>query len=72
MRPDREDLLISALWFAFDVWGAAQGGVGVAYAAHLGGFAAGFGLATLLLFTQLRPLGRGERSLYDALQGRTR
>lgn len=37
------------LWFAFDIWGAMRGAGGTAYFAHLGGFAAGFVLATFLL-----------------------
>jgi membrane associated rhomboid family serine protease len=37
------------LWLVFDILGAALGWGGVAYWAHLGGFAVGFGLAILLL-----------------------
>jgi membrane associated rhomboid family serine protease len=40
-------------WVAFDVWGAMQGGGGVAYFAHLGGFVAGFILAIILLKLKL-------------------
>jgi membrane associated rhomboid family serine protease len=51
------------LWLAFDIWGAVRGGEPVAYAAHLGGFFAGFGLAWILLGTGLVKLKEGERSL---------
>jgi membrane associated rhomboid family serine protease len=37
------------LWLVYDVLGLVLGGMGVAYAAHLGGFAAGFVLAFLLV-----------------------
>lgn len=37
------------LWLVFDILGAALGWGGVAYWAHLGGFAVGFGLAIFLL-----------------------
>jgi membrane associated rhomboid family serine protease len=37
------------LWLVFDIFGVALGLSGVAYWAHVGGFAAGFGLAILLL-----------------------
>lgn len=58
------------LWFALDVWGAASGGDHVAYWSHLGGFAGGIGLASLLLATGVVQMSEGERSLFDVLAGR--
>jgi rhomboid family protein len=52
-------------WFTFDVYGAAAGAGGVAYFAHLGGFAAGFAAITLGLGVRLIGMERDERSLYD-------
>ena len=56
-------------WLAFDIYGAVGGAGGVAYWAHLGGFGAGFLLASLLLYTGLIEMTSTERSLYDALGG---
>lgn len=53
------------LWLAFDLLGVALGGGGVAYWAHIGGFAAGAGLAMLLLRTGLVKMRETERSLFD-------
>jgi membrane associated rhomboid family serine protease len=58
------------LWLIFDIWGAVRGGGGVAYWAHIGGFAAGFGLAALLLKTGRITMTRYERSLLDLFAGR--
>ena len=55
-------------WAAFDVYGAIRGGGHVAYWAHLGGFAAGFLLATLLLYSGLVQMTSTERSLLDVLR----
>ncbi len=60
------------MWFAFDLWGALGGGGNVAYVAHLGGFFAGFGLASALLLSDLVPTDRGEQSIYEALKERFR
>lgn len=56
------------LWLGFDIYGAAAGGGPVAYCAHLGGFAAGFVLAVLLLLTKRVRMGRYERSLLQILK----
>jgi|WetSurMetagenome_2_1015567.scaffolds.fasta_scaffold37082_4 membrane associated rhomboid family serine protease len=48
-RFSMSSLWLILLWLAFDIWGAAAGGGSVAYFAHLGGFAAGVGLAVLAL-----------------------
>jgi membrane associated rhomboid family serine protease len=54
-------------WLIFDVLGAAFGMSGVAYWAHVGGFAAGFGLAVFLLeFGHIR-LEPDEKSLLQLL-----
>ncbi len=55
-------------WGAFDVYGAIRGGGNVAYSAHLGGFAAGFLLATLLLYSGLVQMTSTERSLFNVLR----
>jgi len=55
------------LWFAFDILGAAYGGGGVAYFAHIGGFVAGFGLAILLLQAKLVVMERDEKSILELL-----
>ena len=56
------------IWLAFDLYGALTGGRGVAYWAHLGGFAAGFGLASLLLSTRVVTMLRNERSFWQAVR----
>lgn len=58
------------LWLMFDILGAMMGGGGVAYFAHLGGFAAGFGLAILMLKTNMVKMERYERSLLQIWQER--
>jgi membrane associated rhomboid family serine protease len=55
------------LWLAFDILGAALGWSGVAYWAHVGGFAAGFGLAALLLKLGRVRMEPYERSLLQIL-----
>lgn len=54
---------IIALWVALDLWGALGNGGAVAYVAHLGGFAAGFGLAFWLVREGRIAMDRHERSL---------
>jgi membrane associated rhomboid family serine protease len=54
-------------WLAFDILGAALDWGGVAYWAHLGGFAAGFGLAILLLKLGRVRMERYEESLPQIL-----
>ena len=44
------------LWLAFDICGVFLGGGGVAYFAHLGGFAAGIAIGFVLLLTKLVPM----------------
>lgn len=55
------------LWLIFDIWGALSGAGGVAYWAHLGGFAAGFILAVLLLKLNWVDMEDYERSLLDII-----
>jgi hypothetical protein len=57
-------------WLLFDIWGAVKGGGHVAYFAHLGGFAAGFGLAVLMLKTGIVTMERYERSLLQMWEKR--
>lgn len=56
------------LWLAFDIYGAVAGGGPVAYMAHLGGFATGFGLAMVLLLTKQVKMERYERSLLQIIR----
>ncbi|MBN4046873.1 rhomboid family intramembrane serine protease [bacterium AH-315-P07] len=49
-------------WLAFDIWGAVNGGGNVGYFAHLGGLAAGFALASILVLTGIIPK---PATLYD-------
>ena len=55
------------LWFVFDILGAIFGGQGVAYFAHLGGFAAGFALAAVMLKRNWVVVERYEKSLFQLL-----
>lgn len=58
---------IILMWFAFDIWGAVSGGQGVAYFAHIGGFAAGLGLAILMLKAKWVEMEKDEKSLLQIL-----
>lgn len=51
------------MWLAFDFYGVVKGGGGVAFAAHLGGFAMGVGLAIALLQIRIIRMNEDERSL---------
>ena len=62
---------IILLWVVFDIWGVAAGGGSVAYWAHLGGFAAGFGACILLLRLEWIRMTATECSLADVFHGRT-
>jgi len=53
------------MWFAFDIYGAASGGIGVAYTAHVGGFLAGVLLAVALLKLRIVVMEDDERSLLE-------
>jgi len=57
-------------WLAFDIFGATKEGGGVAYFAHLGGFAVGFVLAILMLKTKWITMERYEKSLVQMWEGR--
>ncbi|MEM8783303.1 MAG: rhomboid family intramembrane serine protease [Planctomycetota bacterium] len=56
------------LWLAFDLWGAATGGAGVAYWAHLGGFGAGVALGLLALQTGWIKTTSYEESILDVMR----
>ena len=58
------------LWLAFDIFGAALGGEGVAYYAHLGGFAAGAGVMAAALGAGWIEMTPVERSLPQVLEER--
>jgi membrane associated rhomboid family serine protease len=57
------------LWLVFDLWGAFAGSGGVAYWAHLGGFAVGAGVAFVSLRMDWVEMTRTERSLLDMWDG---
>lgn len=71
-----KDICVSSIWIilfwvAFDVWGAMSGGGGVAYFAHLGGFAAGVALAIVMLKYKLVVMEEGyEKSLLQLISER--
>lgn len=57
-------------WLFWDIIGALVGGSDVAYYAHLGGFAAGFGIALLMCKVGWIKMERYEKSLLQMLEGR--
>lgn len=59
-------------WLAWDVLGFAMGSPGVAYAAHLAGFAAGFGALALLVSTGVVRMEANEISIFQVLSGQRR
>jgi membrane associated rhomboid family serine protease len=76
LSPYIKEFTVSSIWMilfwvAFDVWEAMKGGGGVAYFAHLGGFAGGFVLAIVMLKLKLVVMDeRYEKSLLQLLSGR--
>ena len=65
---------VSSIWIillfvTFDVYGASTGGGQVAYWAHLGGFGAGFALASGLLYSGIIEVRPTEESIYDMISG---
>jgi membrane associated rhomboid family serine protease len=62
---------IMLLWLAFDILGAALGLGGVAYWAHIGGFAAGFVLAIVMMQLRWVSMDDTERTLLDIFGLRT-
>ena len=76
LNPYAKEFCVSSIWMilfwvVFDVWGAMKGGGGVAYFAHLGGFAAGFVLAIAMLKLKLVVMEEGyEKSLLQLISGR--
>jgi membrane associated rhomboid family serine protease len=55
------------LWLAFDIWGVAVGGSGVAYVAHLTGFALGASSAVIAHLRRWIEPGEYERTLVQIL-----
>ena len=55
-------------WLVFDILGAMLGGGGVAYFAHLGGFAGGVVLAILMLKFKMLTVERYEKSLLQIIE----
>ncbi len=55
-------------WLAFDILGVILGGGGVAYFAHLGGFAGGVILAVLMLKFRMVTMERYEKSLFQVIE----
>lgn len=62
---DSPSYVIILLWFVFDIIGVAFGGAGIAYLAHIGGFAAGFAIAVILLRKKFITMTTYEKSLLD-------
>lgn len=60
------------LWCVFDVLGLVTGSEGVAYTAHIAGFAGGILLAYVLIVTKGIEVEPGERTLIDVLLRRKR
>ena len=58
------------LWLAFDLWGAFAGQDSVAYWAHIGGIAAGFALAGLMVNRGWIRMSQTECTMLDYLRGR--
>jgi len=61
---------IILLWLSWDILGALWGSSHVAYSAHLGGFAAGFGIVMLLCAKGWITMERYEKSLWQRWQER--
>ena len=57
------------LWFGFDLLGVTLGLSGIAYWAHLGGFAAGAGIMLALTAGRVIVPTRHEQTLIDVLAG---
>ncbi len=57
------------LWLSFDLWGAAAGHGSVAYWAHIGGIAAGFALAAVMVSKGSIRMSDTECTLLDYLRG---
>ncbi|MHC4641363.1 MAG: rhomboid family intramembrane serine protease [Planctomycetota bacterium] len=76
LRPIIREFTLSSywmilFWLAFDIYGATREGGTVAYFAHLGGFAVGFGLAILMLKLKWVVMeDRYEKSLLQMWKGR--
>jgi membrane associated rhomboid family serine protease len=58
------------MWLAYDIFWAVIGGGHIAHFAHLGGFAAGVAIATLLLQTKLIKMSRYEKSIFQIFSDR--
>ncbi len=67
---DVSSIWMILFWLLWDIVGVLRGGAGVAYAAHLGGFAAGFGIAMLLCHKGWVTMERYEKSLLQAWRER--
>lgn len=59
---------IIGLWLVYDIAGAAMGGGGVGYFAHLGGFFAGVAMAVILLKLNLVTMCHDEESLVSRFE----
>ncbi|MBW8038821.1 MAG: rhomboid family intramembrane serine protease [Planctomycetes bacterium] len=76
LRPIIREFTLSSywmilFWLAFDIFGATMEGGAIAYFAHLGGFAVGFGLAILMLKMKWVVMeDRYEKSLLQIWKGR--
>jgi membrane associated rhomboid family serine protease len=67
---DVSSIWMIVFWLFWDIVGALRGGSGVAYFAHLGGFAGGFGVMLLLCAKGWVTMERYEKWLFQAWQRR--
>lgn len=72
VRPYTRTFSVSGIWvillyFVYDIWGLTKGGGHVAYWAHIGGFATGFGLALLMLLFKQITIEKYEKSLLEVI-----
>jgi len=73
LRPYWKEFTLSSFWMIlfwlmFDIFGIVQGAGNVAYFAHIGGFAAGFGLGMVMLMVKAITMDRYERSLLEVIR----
>jgi membrane associated rhomboid family serine protease len=73
-RPYWKEFTLSSywmilFWLVFDILGMVTGGGNIAYFAHVGGFAAGFGLGIVFLLFKSVMMERYERSLLEVFKG---
>jgi rhomboid family protein len=61
-------IFVILFWLAFDIWGAIDGGGGIAYWAHLGGIIGGVVVASLFYHMRWIEMNRDEESLWETFR----